>query len=295
MSEAQSGRTHLILACVLVLLAAAVLVGLLVSASQDESPRAWAGRRLGFGMGVVALAVGIAMFKATGRSGRPYWGLVGALTLAALLTGAYSYKPKLPQAGAAAESIAMQVGGWAGETVVEDEKSRKKTEKILGTTDMIMRTYTRGADRVHLAVIHATSNRKVAHPPEQCYAADGFEMEDIARDSFTTHDGTRVDVKRLVIIRGRRRGRPDSEAAPREGVEIQVVYYWYRAGTLNTPDFVRQQIHVILSNLLMRTGTRVALIRLSSYIQDLREKEDAIRRLKNFSREIFPEIQRCLK
>ena len=223
---------------------------------------------------------GAVMVKFGRRGDAHYWGMLGALTLAALLTGAYSYKPKVPQMGDIAEQIPLTIGDWRG---VSHEVS-EGTKKILKTEDIIMRTYRNQEtdESVGLAVIFAMSKRKVAHPPEQCYAADGYEIEQIEEDSFTTKEGQTVKARHLLIVR--------------KGND-QVVLYWYRAGKLNTPSLVRMSLHVILSNLLMRPQTRVGLIRLATSIADTDAATIAAarERLKRFAREILPEIEAKLK
>ncbi len=293
MGEPRGGSmlARFLFGCMILVCGAAVLAGLVVAAGKDDNTGAWRGRTLGFVMSGVALAVGAAMIGFARRGQTHYWGMVGALTLAALLTGAYSYKTGVPRLGDRAEAIPLVIGDWAGSIHPVDDSTRR----ALGTDDIVMRSYRRPStisgrgepveprgpdDLVSLAVVLSMGARKVAHPPEQCYAADGFEMNDIALDSFTTKDGQTVRARRLHIIRGN---------------DDQFVLYWYKAGDLNTPVFLEQQIHIILSNLLMRSET-VALVRLSTQVKSINEKPDeAMGRLKDFARDLFPEIKARLK
>ena len=280
MPDVRTGRSAIILACVIIALAVVVGVGLIVSASRDDDPEAWSGRALGFVMVAVSLAMGAAIIRFGKPGDTHYWGMAGALTIAALLTGAYSYKPKAPQMGDIAEKIPLSIGEWRGTS----HEVSEGTKKILKTEDIIMRTYQnqRTQEAVGLAVIFAMSKRKVAHPPEQCYAADGYEIEQIEEDSFTTKEGQTVKTRHLLIMRKN---------------NDQVVLYWYRAGQLNTPSLVRMSLHVILSNLLMRPETRVGLIRLATTIENADDATIAAprERLKRFAREVLPEIEDKLK
>ena len=292
MHSLRERRASVVIAGVLLVLAALILWGLIAAARSDPEPRPWLGRWLGFGMVAVSLALGGSILW-IGKPGQThYWGLVGALAMAALLTGAYARKPGTPQASQQAEKIAMTVDvgrwRWEGDTIHEDPVKRKQTEDVLKTSDMIMRAYRRvfedgsslPEDVVNLAVIFAMGSRKVAHPPEQCYASKGLEFQEIAADSFQTWDDRTVAGVRLIFT--------ESEGA-------QAAFYWYKAGDLNTGSFLRQQFHVILSNLLMRTRTRVALIRLSTRMKNVGEKEEAMARIKDFARDIFPEIEAKLR
>ena len=271
-----------VLASVIVVLAVLVLVDLVVSAAGGGAGsgdgRAWLGMWLGFAMAAVAIAVGVVVIV-RGKPGEThYWGMVGALTLAALVTGACWYRPAAPYAGQRAEAIPMRIGEWRGVRHTIDER----TKRVLATEDMIMRSYRRGTDVVGLAVIFAMGSRKVAHPPEQCYAAGGSELEDSAEDSFATKDGRTVGVRRLVVVTQK---------------VTTAVLYWYRAGDLNTPSFVRQQWHVILSSLnpFVRSQRRVALIRLTTGLTGQGDMLRARALLKEFAREVFPEIEAKLK
>jgi len=280
MPDVRTGRSRIILACVIIALAVVVAVGLIVSASRDDDPGAWSGRALGFIMVAVSLAMGAAMIKFGKPGDTHYWGMAGALTIAALLTGAYSYKPEAPQMGDFAEKIPLRIGEWRGTS----HEVSEGTKKVLKTEDIIMRSYQnqRTQEAVGLAVIFAMSKRKVAHPPEQCYAADGYEIEQIEEDCFTTEEGQTVKARHLLIMRKN---------------NDQVVLYWYRAGQLNTPSLVRMSLHVILSNLLMRPQTRVGLIRLATTIENADDATIAAarERLKRFAREVLPEIEDKLK
>jgi EpsI family protein len=240
---------------------------------------AWTGRAFGLAMGAVALGVAAVMIGGRRKGSRPYWRMVGGLAFAALAAGAYSYRPAAPKT-AAARDIPLQIGEWRGEELGVDET----TKEVLGTDDIIMRAYSRptgepGAfDRVVLAVIFARGKRKVAHPPEQCYAGQGFEMLLIEPDTFET-DQRPVNVQHLLISKG----------------HAQQVIYWYKAGDLNTPNFLAMQFKVILSSLLMEPPLRVGLIRLSSTIRpDRGGPEHALKAVKDFAAEIFPEIEKRL-
>jgi len=195
-----------------------------------------------------------------------------------MLTGAYSYKPTLPQEGQRAEQIPLTIKDWIGQSLPVDEG----TIKALRTSDIIMRHYVRGKDVVTLAVIFSVGKRRSAHPPEQCYSASGHEMDEIEYDTFSTEDGRSIECKRLVINSKKREQRT-------------AVLYWYKADNLNTAGLVRMSIHSIISDLMMSSGTRVALIRLTTRLNSLDEKEEALALLKQFAGDALPGIEQALK
>ncbi len=210
-----------------------------------------------------------------------YWGMVGALSIATAVAGVYSYKPRVPQVSDRAEQIPMAIGGWLGETIAQDPGTRRVTEEILGTKDIIMRQYRRGSDVVDMTVVFAMGDRKGVHPPEQCSAAEGNELERLTPDSFTTADGRVINVRRLLLTN--------------KAGHSRLMMFWYKVGDFYTGNFARQQFQVIWYNLLGRSGTRVALIRFSTWIAGHDDEERGARLLKEFAREIFPEIEEKLR
>lgn len=276
MADAPTRRPSIAMAVVLLVAAAAVLVGLVLAASRESQPDAWSGRWLGFAAVGGAVAVAVAAFAVSKPGDGHYWGVVGALALGGLLAGAYSYKPQQPQMGLRAKEIPRVIGQWSG----RDSEVSDEVKRILMTDDIIQRLYQRGRQEINLLVVFGKGSRKVAHPPEQCDVGAGYELEEITPDSFPTATGRTVNAKRLLETRGG---------------QLQLVIYTYKAGDLYTGNFARQQFHVILSNLLMRRGTPVALIKLSTSMQGVHQKDDATALLKQFASELFPEIDRVLR
>ena len=265
------------MACIIVCCALIAAAGLCMSANRDDAPMLGAlwNRALGFVMAVVGVVVGIVMMRHTKPGETHYWGLVFGMTIAAMLTGAYSYKPELPQEGKRAEQVPLTIKDWIGQPLPVD----KWTIKVLRTNDIIMRHYVRGDDVVKLAVIFSVGKRRSAHPPEQCYSASGNEMEEIEYDTFSAADGRTIECKRLIV------------KTPQERT---AVLYWYKADDLNTASLARMAIHSIISDLTMSAGTRVALVRLTTTMKSLGERKEAFALLKEFARDALPEIEQAL-
>jgi EpsI family protein len=275
MSDGPGRWKQIVMACIIVVCASLAAYALCRSASRDDDPGAWTGRTLGFVMAGVGVLVGLGMAIYSKPGETHYCSLIFGLTVAAVLTGAYSYKPALPQAGGQAEKIPHVIKNWTGRSLPVEES----TIKALRTSDIIMRNYRRGGDVVTLAVIFSVGKRRSAHPPEQCYSASGHEMEEIEYDTFRAEDSRVIECKRLIANKQKRR---------------QAVLYWYKADTLNTASLARVSIHSIWADLMMSSGTRVALIRLTTVMQGPGDKERAFVLLKEFGRDALPEIEKAL-
>ncbi len=281
MSELRGRRSSVILGCVTAAVAGLALVLLLLAAGRDPHANAWGGRAFGLATTAAALVVGLAAVLFARPNETHYWGMVGALSISAAIAGAYSYKPRVPQASDRAEQIPMAVGGWLGQTIVQDPDTRRTTEEVLGTRDIVMRQYRRGNDMVDMTVVFAMSDRKGVHPPEQCSAAEGNELERLTADSFTAADGRVIGVRRLLLTN--------------KGGHSRLMMFWYKVGDFYTGNFARQQFQVIWQNLLGRSGVRVALLRFSTLVAGHDDEERGARLLKEFAREIFPEIEEKLR
>lgn len=259
---------------------AIAVLGLLVIVAMVRGglvmPETWYGRLLGIFAGIFSAASGAAIAKYYKRGEGQYWALVAILAVASVIVGATYYAPPIPQRGLTAASIPKDISGWYGsDTEVTDSVIR-----ILETKDIIMRKYHKGGRELAMAVVFAMSNRKVSHPPEQCYRAEGRELQSMRTDWFETREGRRVYGKSLVI---------SSPAG------YEAVFYWYKAGNMNTGNFFMQQFYVILGNLMGQRGTRVGLIRLSTPISNIGQEEAGINILKEFAADLFPELEKHLE
>lgn len=280
-----SRRSIQIFAAITLLLAVGFLMREILAAAHDSSPNAWGARWLGLAMPFAAAAVAYAAFRHGTRSESAYWLLIQTVTIAALIVAAYAYVPPLKDIESA-NNIPLIFGDftnpatfWTGTQIPPDDE----TIRVLGTKDIVLRTYTRETstghkDNVGAAIVFG-SHRKVAHPPEQCYAATGCEFNEIAPDTFDTKDKRTIDVRRLYFT-------------DKNGGATAVIY-WYKTGDLVTGSFIRQQFKVMWLDIL-RKPTRVALVRLSIPVSKPDDREAAFALLKDFAREIFPEVEKYI-
>ena len=141
--------------------------------------------------------------------------------------------------------IPVTIGDWHS----RDLPVSARTYDILETKDIITREYSNSrGDRVFLSVVFARSNRKVAHPPEVCFAGGGWSRID-RDDHSILINGKPLRFNRLVLQRGSER---------------QIAMYLYKSGKRLTNNFYAQQLNIILNGMLHRNVSS-ALIRVSSY------------------------------
>lgn len=149
------------------------------------------------------------------------------------------------------------IGGWKSKDIPISENDYK----ILETRNLIMREYTNPRGEViTLFIIYSENNRKVVHPPELCLTGGGQSIED--RDSAQIGN---IRAVKLLMERG------DSR---------QMVLYWFKAGSLNTDRYVKQQLKVVF-DLLSGKKTSSALIRIITEVKN-NDKKAALTLVKQF-------------
>lgn len=149
------------------------------------------------------------------------------------------------------------IGGWRSKDIPISENDYK----ILETRNLIMREYTNPRGEViALFIIYSENNRKVVHPPELCLTGGGQSIED--RDSARIG---KIRAVKLLMERGGFR---------------QMVLYWFKAGSLNTDRYVKQQLKVVF-DLLRGEKTSSALIRITTEVKN-NDNKAALDLLKQF-------------
>lgn len=236
-----------------------------------------AGLAIGVFLGLLAPRLGRGQFR--------HWSAIGLCALAALMTSHTAQFYHETGLSEYAKKIPRVLGPWIGPD--EDVPPDPLTVKILRTTDMIGRRYQhkdRAAEAVDLAVVFAVDNRRAVHAPEMCYAGAGWELA--APKRFLAYEApdadgqpTRYEVAELLLQKG----------------GLQLVHYWFKAGSASTPRSFRHTLTLWWNNLRGKHATN-ALIRTATDVSD--QTEDSIkrsrRRLADFHRRLFPEALRVL-
>ena len=157
----------------------------------------------------------------------------------------------------------MTIGEWQA----TDIPLADRDYEILETKNLIMRDYknTKG-DSVYLYIVYSENNRKVTHPPELCLSGGGLTIVDKSSIQLTNN----IRGVKLLMEKGDAR---------------ELVVYWFRAGSLNTDSYVKQQLKVVF-DLLRGKRTSCALIRLSTDIKE--NGEEALGLIKEFCAQIEP-------
>ncbi|HOE97500.1 MAG TPA: EpsI family protein [Candidatus Sumerlaeota bacterium] len=171
-----------------------------------------------------------------------------------------------------AEHLPMETGDWYGQRVPVEEY----VKQILETDDVIQRNYINpllSPVPVQLAVVFSPDNRRVAHPPEVCYRAAGWE----AMDKRVIEPAGLPPMMRVKMSYG---GRDD------------LILYCYKAGDELTPNYYNQQLKTVYNQLRMQP-TVSALIRFSTAIGE--DEAEAEARILALASEMLPHIMTTLQ
>jgi EpsI family protein len=184
---------------------------------------------------------------------------------------AYIIVPK-PKETVKVADFPMKVGAWVGKDLPVDERAYE----ILETKNLILREYARGNEKVYFYIIYSQDNRKVSHPPEVCFEGSGITVVNKEKKPLELFNGEKIFANEL---------RVEKEGA------VNLVLYWYKAGSFYTDNYLRQQMRIALGRLMFKT-TSNAMIRLSSEVSE--DKVDqAVVSIKAFLKEAsqyFPTI-----
>lgn len=158
----------------------------------------------------------------------------------------------------------QKIGGWSS----TDVKVSDDVYRILETRNLFVREYKNAnGDSVFLYIVYSEDNRKVSHPPEVCLMGSGMSIV----DKSSIHVSDSITANKLLVETANSR---------------ELVVYWFKAGSLNTDKYLKQQFKIVLGRLLGKR-TSGALIRLSADIKnDNRQK--TLNLLKSFISQIEP-------
>ncbi|MGH2563665.1 MAG: exosortase C-terminal domain/associated protein EpsI, partial [Ginsengibacter sp.] len=164
--------------------------------------------------------------------------------------------------------------------VSEDIPLSKQQLVLLGTDNTFVRKYKDPDGKaVYLYIVYSQNNRKIYHPPENCYTGGGG-VSILER----TLDAIPVSYKNLIIHANR------LELQARQ--LHQITFYWFKAGDSFTSSYWKEQTLVAINSLWgKRQGS--ALIRISADFTG-NNKEAAIREVKEFTGLITPQLMKYL-
>lgn len=186
------------------------------------------------------------------------------------IVGLVSYLPMRfePSSEVKVTAFPKTIGEWQS----RDLELSKRDFEILETTNLIMREYKKpDGEIVYLYIIYSGDNRNVVHPPEICYSGGGGNI--IEKSVISLNNSLKVN--KFVI---------------EEKNSRQLVVYWFKSGDLQTYNYFKQQLKVVIDRTL-RKKTSGALIRISTDIKDGNEKA-ALKLIQSFAAEIAPLLEK---
>ena len=211
---------------------------------------------------------------------RAAFGAVAMLLLAALTWWLLRPAPadaSLLRAG----NVPLVIGAWEGRNF-EPEPSVYET---LETRDILSRYYRHAGTglQIELSVVFSQQNRRATHPPEICFKGSGWETQ---------------ERRRVVLPVSRGPGQPNTPfvelvSKHQTNPSLLLTFYTFKAGTLYTNDYLRQQAQVFLMNLKGRPA-RGALVRFSAYYLPANERAANLALL-DFMQTAMPLIEASLE
>jgi len=126
-----------------------------------------------------------------------------------------------------------------------DLKADERTQEVLATSSILMRTYAAPSGRpVSLTIVYAGTTRRSLHFPEVCLVGEGWEVH----EQQMMPVGFLFSAKRLVLVRGERE---------------EAVLYWFKTGDALTGNYFLNAYYWAKNQLLFKTPTS-SMIRVST-------------------------------
>ena len=159
-----------------------------------------------------------------------------------------------------------------GEWVSQDIPLTERVYELLETKNLIMRNYiNKQGEAVNCYIIYSQDNRKVAHPPEICLQGEGATV--VEKTAIQVTDS--IKATKLIL---------------EKSLSRELVIYWYKAGNLNTNDYIKQQLKIVINRMLHKSSSG-ALIRLATEIKGDKQNK-ALSLIQTFAMQIEPLIQK---
>lgn len=191
--------------------------------------------------------------------------IVAILVIASIINFIFYSKPYSEESASIKMSdFPMTIGEWSSQDILLSER----VYKLLETTNLIMKNYkNQNGESINLYIIYSQDNRKVTHPPEICLQGEGGTITNKTPIQITSS----IKATKLII---------------EKGISKDLVVYWYKAGKLNTNNYLRQQLKQVFSR-LSNGDASVAMIRILTAV-DGRGEDAALERIKAFCNIIEP-------
>jgi len=181
-----------------------------------------------------------------------------------------SYMPIKPNAATkiSVTDFPKTIGEWVSQDIPLD----KRVYELLETKNLIMRNYiNKQGEAVNCYIIYSQDNRKVAHPPEICLQGEGATV--VEKTAIQITDS--IKATKLIL---------------EKSLSRELVIYWYKAGNLNTNDYLKQQLKIVIDR-MSRKSSSGALIRLATEIKG-DNQDKALSLIQSFAKQIEPLIQK---
>jgi len=146
--------------------------------------------------------------------------------------------------------IPITLGKWTGSDRTMDER----VYEILGTRDVLSRVYANDAGQiVQLVIVLAQQTRKRTHPPEQCFAGEGYTMETSDEREVRAASGEaarKLAVRELILDRWD--GKRLAWYFYKSGSHLSTSYWLHQAGLA-----LRKMANPNAADILVRVDTNV--------------------------------------
>jgi EpsI family protein len=169
----------------------------------------------------------------------------------------------------------LELGEWKG----QDGVLTKGTLRLLGTDNVLLRSYRRRGGRgpeVMFCITYSAGNHRITHPPEVCYEGQGWTIgfnEEIDF-RFPTAPPVMKKVKHFVI---------------HSKEESQDVLAWFESDAEETSSYLYQKFRMLLGTIFGQDRW-CALVRLSAPVEG-GDHEAALAAMADLGAELMPHLE----
>jgi exosortase A len=202
-------------------------------------------------------------------------GTLFSLAVVAALTIFFTWPRETAPASELLKALPLNAGGWSG----RDYLLADRVYEILGTRDVLSRTYhDEAGNSAYLILVMAQQMKRRTHPPEQCFAGEGYEIQSAS------------DRTVRVVVDGHPRDVPVRELVLAHPRGARLSWYFYKTGDHLNADYWRHQATVALSKLSNSDAPDI-MVRVEADVADV---EQGRQLLTGFFSTIVPPILQTL-